>query len=65
MIIQMLKNAWNNFTSPFRTRPPITSWRRDLLDRHSKEAIAGANAEIKRQVQNIERELSLIARDHR
>lgn len=64
MIVQMLKNAWSSFTAPFRPRPPIQDWTGDLLDPEERRQIASTNRRISQDVERIQRELSLIARDH-
>lgn len=64
MIVRMMKDLWHAFTAPMRPRPPLRDWTNDLLNPAEKHEIAEANREITRQTQRLERELSLIDRDH-
>jgi hypothetical protein len=64
MIVRMMKDLWRAFTAPMRPRPPLRDWTSDLLNPSEKHEIAEANREITRQTQRLERELSLIDRDH-
>jgi hypothetical protein len=65
MIVDMVKQAWARFTAPMRPRQPLKNWSQDLLAPHEKYEIAEKNREIKQITQRLERELTLIARDHR
>lgn len=65
MIVQMLKNAWAQFTAPFRPRQPTKDWTPDLLRPEEKHEIVRENRRISQNVERLQRELSLINKDHR
>jgi hypothetical protein len=62
---RVLSRLWSWIRQPFRPRPPMEDWTKDLLTPHERQSLDAQSAHIARTIERLQIEIAMIARDHR